>query len=80
MNFDFILIKRLGHMKRAMENSFGSSTLGQKYMNIRTNMFGIGYVERMQRIVGYEKSITKGNLDELLENSKAKSTNIVKLF
>ena len=43
-------------------------------------MFGIGYLERMQKIVGKDKAIVKGNLDEIFENSKAKSTNIQKLF
>ena len=47
---------------------------------MRTNMFGIGYLERMQKIVGSDKQIIKGDLDEMLENSKAKSTNIQKLF
>jgi hypothetical protein len=39
-------------------------------------MFGIGYLERMQKIVGNDKAIIKGNLDEMLANSKAKSSNI----
>ena len=43
---------------------------------MRTNMFGIGYLDRMQKIVGSKKAIAKGNLEEIFENSKAKSTNI----
>jgi len=64
-----------------LENSLGiDTTLGQSYLAMRTNMFGIGYLERMQKIVGKDKAIVKGNLDEIFENSKAKSTNIQKLF
>ena len=43
-------------------------------------MFGIGYLERMQQLVGDEKVIIKGDLDEIYENNKAKSNNIQKLF
>jgi hypothetical protein len=43
-------------------------------------MFGIGYLERMQQLVGEEKAIIKGDLDEIFENNKAKSNNIEKLF
>jgi len=43
-------------------------------------MFGIGYLERMQQLVGDDKCIIKGDLDEIYENNKAKSNNIEKLF
>ena len=43
-------------------------------------MFGIGYLERMQKLVGEEKAIFKGDLDEIYENKKAHSNNIEKLF
>ena len=43
-------------------------------------MFGIGYLERMQKLVGEDKAIFKGDLDEIYENNKAKSNNIEKLF
>jgi len=36
-------------------------------------MFGIGYLERMQKIVGKDKDIIKGDMDEMFENNKAKS-------
>lgn len=63
-----------------MENSLESNTLGQAYLGLRQNMFGIGYLERMQRIVGKDKAIVKGDLDEMFENNKAKSQNMEKLF
>jgi len=80
INFDFVIIQKLGSMKRGLENSLGENTLGTAYLNMKTNMFGIGYLERMQKIVGAGKAIAKGNLEEIFENSKAKSTNIQKLF
>jgi len=43
-------------------------------------MFGIGYLERMQALVGDDKAIIKGDMDEVFENCKAKSNNIEKLF
>ena len=43
-------------------------------------MFGIGYQERMQKQVGDKKSIINGSIDETLQNCKAKSQNIQKLF
>ena len=43
-------------------------------------MFGIGYLERMRKIVGDDKAIVKGDLDEIFENNKAKSQNMEKLF
>ena len=47
MNFDFVIITKLGNWKRGLENSLGEATLGHAYSNMRTNMFGIGYLERM---------------------------------
>ena len=52
VNFDFVIVQKFGHWKRALENSLGDSTLGAAYLNMRVNMFGIGYLERMQNIVG----------------------------
>jgi hypothetical protein len=70
LHFDFVIITRLGNWKRGLENSLGeTNTLGHAYLNMRTNMFGIGYLERMQKIVGNDKAIIKGNLDEMLANS-----------
>ena len=43
-------------------------------------MFGIGYLERIQKVVGEDKKIIKSELDEIYENNKAKSNNIQKLF
>ena len=36
-------------------------------------MYGIGYLERMQQMVGDDKALIKGDLDEMFENNKAKS-------
>jgi hypothetical protein len=47
INFDFVIIQKLGSMKRSLENSLGDYTLGSAYSNMKTNMFGIGYLERM---------------------------------
>jgi hypothetical protein len=80
VNFDFVIVQKFGNWKRGLENALGENTLGSAYLSMRTNMFGIGYLERMQNIVGSGKAIAKGNLDEILENNKAKSTNIQKLF
>ena len=73
---DFLIIQRLGFLKRGLENSLGDHNLGQAYAYMRANMFGIGYLERMQTMIGENKTIFKGNLDEIFENCKAKSTNI----
>ena len=35
VNFDFVVIQRLGNWKRGMENSLEECTLGQAYMNLR---------------------------------------------
>ena len=43
-------------------------------------MFGVGYLERMQKMIGDKKAIIKGDLDEIFENNKAKSQNMEKLF
>ena len=52
VNFDFVIVQKLGNWKRALENSLGDSTLGTAYLNMGVNMFGIGYLKRMQKIVG----------------------------
>ena len=80
VNFDFVVIQRLGNWKRGMENSLEERTLGQAYLDLRCNLFGIGYLERMQALVGDDKAIIKGDMDEVFENCKAKSNNIAKLF
>jgi hypothetical protein len=77
VSFDFVLIQKLGDCKRAIDNTFpGTETLGKAYNNLNTNMFGVGYLERMQKIVGDEKNIFKGKLDV----SKKRQENIEKLF
>ena len=35
VNFDFVVIQRLGNWKRGMENSLEDCTLGQAYTNLR---------------------------------------------
>jgi len=37
----------MGRWKRGLENSLGENTLGDAYINLKCNMFGIGYLERM---------------------------------
>ena len=44
-------------------------------------MFGIGYLERMQKRAGEERTIFTGNLDEeLATTNKTKAENMEKLF
>jgi hypothetical protein len=41
-------------------------------------MFGVGYLERMQKIVGDEKNIIKGKIN--IDPQKNKQDNMDKLF
>jgi len=43
-------------------------------------MFGIGYLKRIQKVIGEDQKVIRSELDEIYENNKAKSNNIQKLY
>ena len=46
-SFNFGIIEKLGFFKRAFDNSFeGGVTIGQKYMELRLNLFSYSYIEK----------------------------------
>lgn len=58
-NFNFGMIEKLGMFKRAFDSNFeGGVTIGQKYMELRMNLFSYSYVEKVMSL----------DVDELRKN------------
>ena len=69
-NFNFGVIEKLGLFKRAFDSNFeGGVTVGQRYMELRLNLFSYSYIEKVMAVdaeaLRKQKTQKYGNAQEV---------------